>query len=158
MAKNHVLQLGKLVGNLQSLEALLRLYLLKIGAKSGRRGFKSSYWTLSPGDEVTEDEFTNYNSLGDLVKKFNTDVASRDPSLAVDHGVVGVRDLLAHGRVAADAEDETRLAILKFDKPSRGKVKVVASALMDDAWFAKNIKLVFQQIERVHTAIERHAA
>ncbi len=158
MAKNHVVQLGKLVGNLQSLEALLRIYLLKIGARSGGPRLKSSYWNLSPGDEVAEDEFTNYDSLGDLIKKFNTDIASRDPSLALDEGVVGVRDLLAHGRVAADAEDETRLAIMKFEKPARGKVRVAASALMDDAWFAKNIKLVFEQIERVHTAIQRHAA
>ena len=159
MATNHALRLGKLFGNLQSLEALLRFYLLKIGARARVDARASQpYWSLSAGDEVPEDEFTNYDTLGTLIAKFNADIATRDGSLAVDTGVVSLRDLLAHGRVSADAEDEARLAILKFDKPKGGTVRVTAVALMDDAWFTIKTEYVLDQILRVNTAHERHAA
>ncbi len=159
MATNHALRLGKLFGNLQSLEALLRLYLVKIGAR-GRADAPVSppYWSLAAGDEVPEDEFTNYDPLGTLIAKFNADIATRDASLAVDTGVVSLRDLLAHGRVSADAEDEARLAILKFDRPKSGKVRVAAAALMDDTWFTIKTEYVMDQILRVNAAHERHAA
>ena len=144
---------------MQSLEALLRFYLLKIGARARVQAPGSPpYWSLSAGDEVPEDEFTNYDTLGTLIAKFNAHVGTRDASLAVDAGVVSLRDLLAHGRVSADAEDEARLAILKFDKPKGGKVRVAAAALMDDAWFAAKTQYVLDQILRVNAAHERHAA
>ncbi len=159
MAHNHVVQLGKLVGNLQSLEALLRLYLRKISEKtSAAKPTGSSYWDLSIGDTVPEDEFSNFDSLGALVAKFNTDITARDPELLPDPSVVEVRDLIAHGRVAGSATDTATLRIVKFSKPSLGRVTVVASALMDDAWFQVNIDLVFKQIEKVGLALERYAA
>ncbi len=159
MAKNHALLLGKLVGNLQSLEALLRVFLVKRGSK--RRGVAlphPSFGKLAVGDYVPEDEFTNFDSLGDLIKKYNADVSSLDPSLQVDASVVPLRDLLAHGRIGADVPDEARLTIIKFDKPVGGKVRVMAAALMDDAWFEANTALVRDQLLTVHRALESHAA
>lgn len=159
MAADHVLKLGKLLGNLQSLEAVLRVYLLKIGEKKRpRKKVQHSYWNLSVGDVIDEDEFSNYDSLGILVRKFNDDVRARDKSLVIDPVVVDVRDLLAHGRVAGESENTATLRILKFSKPVKGQVTVVASALMDDAWFAKHIPLAYEQIMKVGKAIERYAA
>ncbi|MDP3774015.1 MAG: hypothetical protein Q8Q85_07070 [Gemmatimonadales bacterium] len=130
MATDHALKLGKLVGNLQSLEAVLRVYLLKIGEKPRPAKQQShSYWDLVVGDVINADEFSNYDTLGTLVRKFNDDVRPRDTSLCVDPAVVDVRDLLAHGRVAGSADDTATLMIVKFDKPSAGTVTVVASAL-----------------------------
>ena len=60
MANQHSPRLGKLVGNLQSLETLVRIYLVKTG--SGDKG-KKPYWDLVEGDVVQEDEFTNYDTL-----------------------------------------------------------------------------------------------
>ena len=159
MAENHVLYLGRLVGNLHSLEVLLRVYLATSGAK--RRGAQVPHGPpviLSIGDTLDEDEFTNYDSLGELVKKFNADVIGHAPHLQVDTKVVPLRDLLAHGRVSADAPDEKRLRIVKFDRPSGGRVRVSDAALMDEGWFKTNIDLVLTQIERVDTALRGHAA
>lgn len=158
MADNHALHLGKLVGNLQSLEALLRVYLLAIAQKQmPPTSAGPSYWNLSVGDVVGEDAFTNYDSLGSLVQKFNADIQLKDVTLVVDSAVVAVRDLLAHGRIAADNPDPVRLKIVKFDKPSSGTVKVVASALMDEAWLKAQNDLVFAQLQHVHTAHQRFA-
>ena len=106
MAVNHALHLGKLFGNLQSLEALLRVYVLAIARKQKPPvSVGPSYWNLSVGDIIGEDAFTNYDSLGALVGKFNADVQPRDAALRVDSTVASLRDLLAHGRIAADNPD-----------------------------------------------------
>lgn len=158
MADNHASHLGKLVGNLQSLEALLRVYLLNIAHKqTPPMSVGPSYWSLSVGDVVAEDAFTNFDSLGALIGKFNSDVQSRDVTLRVDPAVIPLRDLLAHGRLAADSPDPSRLKIVKFDKPDGGNVKVVASALMDEAWFKAKNDLVIRQLQNVHKAYERFA-
>ena len=158
MASDHALKLGKLLGNLQSLEALLRVYLLKVGQKSrSAKSIRHSYWNLRVGDVIDEDEFSNYDPLGKLIRKFNKDVKVRDDSLLLDPAVVDIRDLLAHGRVAGEREDTSSLRIVKFRKPSNGKVIVVASTLMDDEWFARSIPLVAAQIRMVGRALERHA-
>jgi hypothetical protein len=158
MAENHVLHLGKLVGNLQSLEALLRMYLQSITRKaSGSPVSGKPYWNMSVGDVVPENPFTNYDSLGTLLHKFNIDIEPCDRSLKLDSSVVGIRDLLAHGRVAADAPDLTQMRIVKFDRPSSGAARVAAAALMDEKWFETNIALVRDEIERVHAAYQRFA-
>ncbi len=155
MAHNHILYLGKLVGNLQSLEALLRVYLLKVASRAkGGSQTGPSYWGLAVGDNIAEDEFSNYDSLGDLIKRFNAEVTKRDLSLLVDASVVDIRDILAHGRVGGDAPDTSTLRIVKFGKPSQGRVAVI----MDEQWFGTNITLVREQIERVSRALANHAA
>lgn len=158
MATDHALRLGKLLGNLQSLEVLLRVYLLKVG--SGAKGGGSArkpYWDLVEGEIVDEDEFSNYDTLGQLVKKYNDNIAHNDSTLVVDAHVVDIRDLLAHGRVAGTAQDTATLKILNFTKPNGGKAVVSASVLMDDAWFDKNILLCHDQIQKVGKAIDAHA-
>ena len=159
MAENHAIHLGKLVGNLQSLEVLLRFYHKKIQAKKDPASvYSSDYWELKVGDAIAEDAFSNYDTLGKLVSKFNSQITSRDHSLVVDPAVIDVRDLLAHGRVSAKAADPAELKIIKFGSPSGGKVAVVASSLMSEAWFETNISLVRAQIEKVANAIEKYTA
>jgi hypothetical protein len=155
MASDHVLRLGKLLGNLQSLETLLRVYLLKVG--SGDSVVKKPYWDLVVGDIVDDDEFSNYDTLGKLVEKYNLDIAKRESSLCIDHQLIAVRDLLAHGRIAAAAADTASLKVVKFDKPRGGKAVVSASVLMDDAWFDANIANCMVQIENVASAIQKFA-
>jgi hypothetical protein len=154
MANDHALRLGKLVANQHSLEVLLRIYLLKTG--SGDSG-KKPYWDLIAGEEIDDDEFSNYDSLGQLVEKFNARLAQKDPSLMVDSQVVEVRDLIAHGRVAGTAEDTSTLKILKFAKPAAGKARVTVCVLMDDAWLDCGIRLYCDQILKVGKAIDTYA-
>lgn len=159
MAKDHVLLLGKLSANIHSLEAILRAYLLSVGQRENADAVpRHSYFNLAVGDEITEDEFSNFDTLGDLVDKYNRHIGARDQSLVVDRSVVEVRDILAHGRVAGDREDTATLRIVKFAKPKGGKARVVASALMDDDWFGERIQLVLDQILKVGIAYKRLAS
>lgn len=154
MANDHALRLGKLVVNQHSLEVLLRAYLLKTG--SGDTG-KKPYWDLVVGEEVDDDEFSNYDSLRQLVAKYNEQIASEDTSLLVDARVVEIRDLIAHGRVAGTTADTSTLKILKFERPAGGKARVAACVWMDDTWFDSGIALFRDQILKVAKAIESHA-
>lgn len=158
MASDHVLRLGKLLGNLQSLETLLRIYLLKVGsAVADTRVVKKPYWDLVVGDIVDDDEFSNYDTLGKLVAKYNLDISKRESSLCIDTQLIAVRDLLAHGRIAAAAADTASLKVVKFEKPQDGKAVVSASVLMDDDWFDTNIANCRVQIENVSSAIQKFA-
>jgi hypothetical protein len=157
MASDHALRLGKLLGNLQSLEALLRLYLLKIGTGATPGGAtRKPYWDLVVGETVDDDEFSNYDTLGQLVAKYNRDIAIREPTLSVDTRVIAVRDLLAHGRIAGTAQDTTTLKAIKFHKPQGGKAIVSVSALLDDEWFDTNIACCMAQIDNVASAIRNY--
>ncbi|MGO9076107.1 MAG: hypothetical protein ACLQEI_18315 [Terriglobales bacterium] len=144
---------------MQSLETLLRVYLLKAGsAAAGNRVAKKPYWDLVVGDIVDDDEFSNYDTLGKLVAKYNLDITKRESSLCVDPQVIAVRDLLAHGRIAAAAADTASLKVVKFDNPQGGKAVVSASVLMDDDWFDTNIANCMVQIENVSSAIQQFAS
>ena len=155
MAMDHATRLGKITGNLQSLETMLRVFLdRRSGPDSPRLPQGKTCFGPQPGEEVPVNAFTNFDTLGQLITKFNALVAARDQSFAVEEAVVAVRDLLAHGRIAADSEDEAQLTILKFDKPKDGTVRVTDCAIMTDRWFDERIDLVRAQIEKVARALE----
>ena len=152
MASNHALLLGKLIGNLQSLEIGIRVFLHRCSDSSSHQTPTRSHYNLKVGDEVPEDAFTNYDSLGDLIKKYNSIIQSKDPNLVIDISVVQIRDLVAHGRVSAPEPDETKLEIVKFGKPSNGKVIVADCATMTDQWLQEKIDFVRSQLEIVAKA------
>jgi hypothetical protein len=60
-------KLGKIVSNLRSLECLLRMFLKEANGESS----STQYFNLKINDEVSEDSFTNYDTLGQLIKKYN---------------------------------------------------------------------------------------
>lgn len=158
MAKNHALLLGKLIGNLHSLETLLRVFLNnKNLAASPGIPMGKSHFQLQVGDFVPENAFTNFDSFGALVSKYNNAISQKNVTLRVDDRVVRIRDLLAHGRVSADSIDASRLAIIKFEKPTKGHVRVSDSALMTEWWFQEHIDLVRAQIEKVDQALKKSA-
>lgn len=155
MATDHATQLGKLIGNFQSLETVLRVFLDKMSAStSPRLPQGKTYFGLRAGEEVPVNAFTNFDTLGQLVEKYNAVVRAKDSSLLVDAGVVAVRDLLAHGRIAADSPDETRLTVIKFDRPLNATVRVTDSAMMTNQWCQERIDLVRMQLEKVARALE----
>lgn len=151
MAKSHVVHLGRLVGNLQSLETQLRFCLLKADVNSNAS--MQSTWPYVVGENRDVDQFTNYDTLGVLISNYNSRIQPKQSSLVVDLEVVKIRDLLAHGRVTSSSMDEENLTIVKFSKPAGGKVRVAAAALMDEVWFEAGNKLIRDQIDKVERAI-----
>ncbi len=147
--------MGKLVVNLQSFEFALRgfLYNREQGRTSqGRPGFLEG---VTKGQKVEENAFTNYDTLGKLIDKYNGKVRPADASLEVDPGIARIRDAVAHGRIAGllSSLDEP-LRLVKYDKPANGLVRVTDFHILTKDWFDEKIKWVCQNLKKVQQANE----
>jgi hypothetical protein len=156
----HYSLLGRLVANLQSLEFIMRGFLHE-SAPRRPDGIPhgTDWYTFGVGTEVPLDEFTNWDTLGQLIEKFNMEMLRRgDPGLDKD-ALVTVRDALAHGRVSS-ASPEGDMRLLKFDKPGRGNrvVRVTFNQAMTREWFRDQTRAVGQAIRRVYEAMAEQAA
>jgi hypothetical protein len=147
-ADEHAKQLGGLVGNFHSLEFILRAFLQQlptarpIGIPHG-----ADIYSFPVGTELPESELTSYDSLRELIEKFNREMGRRSLP-GVDETLVEVRDALAHGRVsAADPSDTLRL--LKFSKPQNGRVRITFGETMTAAWFQTQKQRVLDAIHAV---------
>jgi len=144
----HYKLLGKLVGNLQSLEFILRGFLHGLSSPRPDGIPYGTDWYSFPVDhEVPLDEFTNYDTLGELIRKFNEEMGRRSAPAIDGKGLVALRDALAHGRVSSNSPVGD-MRLLKFSNHRRGDrvVRVVFNEQMTKAWFQ-------DQIARVHRAI-----
>jgi hypothetical protein len=143
---DHVVHLGGLVGNFQSLEFLLRAALCKLpDALPSGIPFGHDIYLSTVGTELPESDITSFDSLGQLINKFNV-VAIAQGVAQIDETLVTIRDALAHGRISAAGID-TPLRLLKFDRPRNGKVRVEFNEVMTEDWF------IFQN-RRVRDAID----
>ena len=148
----HCKLLGKLVGNFQSLEFILRVFLQELpsarpmGIPSG-----TDIYSFPVGSELPESEMTSYDTLRDLIKKFNIEM-DKPGSSTIDVTLVAVRDALAHGRVSSSTPDDTMpMRLFKFSKPDKkGRVCVVFNEQMTKAWFEDQIARVRQAIRAVY--------
>jgi hypothetical protein len=155
---NYPESLGKLIGNLHSLEFALRGFLLNLNARGGPPRSAPDYYQLRVGDPVDENEFSDWATLGGLIDRFNVYVLPRDRAVAIDTHTIELRDLLAHGRVFSKTADVQTLRIVKFAKPRSGKVVVTASAFLDEHWFSEKTGLVFEQLMKIQTATQKYAS
>lgn len=144
MSQNRTDKLGRIVGNLQSLEFALRAFLLATHNESP----SIQYHLLQNGDEIEEDSFTNYDTLGDLVQKYNSQINKINTDLCISDEVIQLRDALAHGRIFT-IHPEKPLRLLKFNKPQHGKVTVTHSEEMNQEWYRKNIELTLTELKKV---------
>ena len=144
----HARQLGGLVGNFQSLEFVLRAFLQglptsrPIGMPKG-----IDIYSFPMGTELPENEMTSYDSLSQLIDKFNTEMKTRALP-EIDPTLVEVRDALAHGRVSASSPNDN-LRLLKFDKPKNGRVRVIFNEKMTEGWFTSQKKRVYDAVQLV---------
>jgi len=147
-ADKHALNLGRLVGNIQSLEFALRAFLVNDEIASGASFAQSvNLQDMNVDDIVPENAFTNYDTLGQLIRKYNSHPKIISAGLNIDETLVDVRDAISHGRVSA-VTPSSSLRLLKFDKPKNHQAKVAFSVLMTNEWFG-------EQISRFHNAILR---
>lgn len=145
--------MGNLIVNLQSLEWALRAFLYNADSKPKDPGFSKNIYDFKVGDCVEENAFTNFDTLGQLVDKYNGIVGSKDSTLCVDRGIVDIRDALAHGRIASESPSPNKpQKLVKYTKPKDGKVYVTHYITMTEDWFNKHIKLVFENTLRVQKA------
>jgi len=153
---NYQSALGRTIGNLHSLELLLRLFLHNVDARRyGSPPPEVGLDKIKVGDVVPENYFTNYDSLRDLVKKYNNLVTSQKaPGFCVDETVVKLRDALAHGRVLGQ-QPAPPLQLYKFGKPKSHQVTVEYVADLTETELAGYIRRLFEQLKKVGEACKR---
>ncbi|RRV17062.1 hypothetical protein [Pseudomonas saudiphocaensis] len=144
--EKHALNLGKLVGNLLTIEMAARMFIAEHEAKSGVN-FATQLPTLKAGDLVENDAFSNPDDLRQTLRKYNKRAPS-EYKIAIDE-IVNLRDALAHGR-SFGFGNSTHLRLLKFSRKKIGeKIKVEQAKDMDDAWFSANILLLNLALEKL---------
>ena len=156
MTDDYQRNLGRLVQNLQALEFVLRAFLVNLSGPGPNYGVDFNAWQV--GESVPEDAFTNYDSLGVLIDKFNEAVRQHDDSfvLARRH-VVDLRDALAHGRVSSSDPSLSPMRLLKFSPPRQGAVEVTYASDVDGAWFLEEALKVEGLVRKVVRANKRWA-
>ena len=99
--EEHARYLGGLVSNFQSLEFILRAFLQQLPtAPQFGLAHGTDIYSFPVGAELPLNELTSYDTLGELVKKFNSEMNGNEAS-KIDVTLVALRDALAHGRVSA---------------------------------------------------------
>ena len=147
---NDTLQgIGKILSNLQSLEFALRLFLYEL-QKAHHSSWSEPLMleSLSVGDWVPETPLTDYDTLGQLIKKVNAEIGAQGVCDLVDESVVELRDAIAHGRVSSLRPDGP-FSMLKFSKPHNGKVRVTVAVEMTQDWFKQQIKRTFAEVAKI---------
>ena len=151
----HSRALGKLIANLLSLEFIIRAFLFESDRlRTGEVPQGGSLAGLQVGASVPEDPMTSYKSLGPLVEMYNAHVVAVDSALRVDAGLKDLRDALAHGRVFG-VSPLGPLHLVKFGRPSCGRVRVTHAFVMTGEWFRGQIKRVGDEVRKVQQALSR---
>ena len=149
--ERHALNLGKLTGNLQTIEMAARLAIVKLDKAAGER-VQAQLPQVRVGDLVESNAFTNKDDLNQTLEKYN----KRAPLVCrVDRKViVALRDGLAHGRVFGVGTMK-HLRLLKFSrKATDGRVAVELAIDMTDEWFQENIRLLNEAVAKITSALD----
>ena len=148
----HAYSLGKLLANFQSLEFILRAFLWNLPlAPSCGVPCGTDIYSLPVGTELDECAFTNYDSLGKLIEKYNLGAGDRRLP-QIDPTLVDIRDALAHGRVSTDSLDQPP-RLLKFSCPRNGRVRITFNEQLTQSWFKHQIHRVCEAIQSVRERV-----
>ena len=147
----HALNLGKLVGNLLSLEMGARMAIVKLEERAAKQ-VQAQLPQVKVGDLVEVNAFTNSDDLKKTLEKYN----KRAPvNCRIDIAqIVNMRDALGHGRAFGFGEMK-HMRLLKFSRKSKnGKVSVELAQDMTDVWFQTNIETLNAALEKVRNALD----
>jgi len=148
--QNHALNLGKLTGNLLSIEMGARLAIVKLDAHAASKVF-SQLPQVKEGDLVEWNAFTNSDDLRQTLEKYNKH-APLECRLDVS-SVVALRDALAHGRTFGFGTAKY-LRLLKFSrKQNAGKIAVELAQDMTDSWFSESNQLLEKALSKITNAL-----
>ena len=137
----HLIGLGKIVGNLHSLELAVRAFLCEEAGEN--MGFPSFALGLGPLTHLT-----NFMSLGELIKTYNSKLTASERAFIVDDSVVTIRDAIAHGRLTTLSRDFP-LTLYRFAKPQAGGVPIEFVDVVSEQWLDQKRQLIFDQIEKI---------
>lgn len=148
----HAVSLGKIVGNLLSLELAARIAINKLDAWAAAQ-VQAQLPQLTEGEWVEVNVFTNDDDLRNTLEKYNKR-APYELRLEVDP-IVKLRDAVAHGRVFGYGKrrPDSNLRLVKFStKKQDNKVQVTLAVDMTDEWFRLNIRMLFDALGKIAKA------
>jgi len=138
--------LGKIMGNLHSLEFVMRLFLHEAQRAPGIQ--TASGFEETVGQWVPENSITNYDTLGQVIAKINSELQARGSTDRIEESMIELRDALAHGRILANWPPGP-FRLVKFSKPRDAKVQVVFSVTMTPEWLAEQVRRTHAEILKV---------
>ena len=144
---------GKVVINLQSLEFVLRGFLYECGDPPHNplpQGADLNSYRR--GDVVPLNAMTCYDSLGDLIKRYNTRVAAAHPEWVVDPTIVELRDALAHGRISAN-DPSADMFLLKFGGAPGDTMRVTYAQQVTREWLKSQVRTVLVEVQKTANAL-----
>lgn len=160
--REHALYLGKLFANLQGLEFVLRGFLFNAeGVSAELFPQLKNLYDINTRDTVHLNAFTNYDTLRELITKYNNHPKISTAGLTIDKSLVVLRNALAHGRAFAEViglTSQPPFRLLKFGdskKRNDNQVEVSFSALMTEEWFKEQISRAGNATKTVHDANQR---
>ncbi len=119
---DHCIGVGRLWGNLQSLEVTLRIFLTQTNP--------------------SENYITNLDTFGALVKKYNGQLSKDEQSLySIDTSIVNIRNAIAHGLVSRQYPEPFPLTLLHAASSLNAEMTV--------EWFRDQVSLAQKQIDRI---------
>jgi len=152
----HTVKMGQLVVNMQSLEFALRAFLYNNEKEWKKTDTEPEFLKkIKEGDMVPENAFTNYDTLGKLIDKYNQIIKPTHSALCVDVDIQHLRDALAHGRVASKSPSpEVPQELVKYSNPKYGPIKVTHCLILDGQWFNEQIKRTYTNINKVYQSVQ----
>jgi hypothetical protein len=138
---DHLLGLGKIVGNLHTLEFVIRIFL---GDAAGQKLEIPKPTTA----KLPETFITNFMSLGELIEKYNGVLTLAEKDYFVGGDAVKIRDAIAHGRQFSVTEGFP-VTLYKFGKVQNGMVPVEFAEVLSDDWLKKKREFLLVQIKNV---------
>lgn len=150
--QDHACQLGSLMANFHSLEFMIRAVLYDHGKHTMGIPHGHDLYEVPVGGAVGENALTNYDSLSQIIKKFNEiSMARGEPAL--DESLVVIRDALAHGRVSAPATTD-QLRLVKFSNPKNGPLVVTFNVVLTGEWFSQQKRRVLDAMRIVGVKLD----
>jgi hypothetical protein len=146
--ENHALKLGKIAGNLQTIEMAARLAIVKLDEYSASK-VETQLPLVKDEEWVELNAFTNFNDLRQTLEKYNKHAPLE---CKVDiNPIVNLRDALAHGRTFGFGNMK-HLRLLNFQrKQDNGKVAVELAHDMNDEWFDANIEMLNKALDNANS-------
>ena len=149
--ERHALNLGKLLGMLQSIEMGSRMAIVKLDKRAADQ-VQSQLPQLKAGDMVEINALTNSDDLRQTLEKYNKR-ASLDCRIEIEP-IVNLRDAIAHGRAFGFGSVKP-LRLLKFSRKTKsGKILIELALDMTDEWFGKSIKTLEQALEQIRKTLD----
>ena len=114
--------------------------------------YGTDIYSLPVGADLPENDLTSYESLGELISRYNNEVLKQNFGRKIDPALVQIRDAIAHGRVST-TDTAKPLRLLKFDRPSREcRVRISFNQELTEVWFKEQKRRTNEAIHIVHAS------